>query len=85
MAWNRNNQLAVLFLGKQNLPEITEAQVLERFNAGFAGQNFGQLHDRIKADLTQEMRQGKLKQIQDGLGKQYNLKINKDKLKGGEL
>ncbi|MBL8019771.1 MAG: hypothetical protein JNM27_08915 [Leptospirales bacterium] len=87
--WNRNNQLAILFLGKQKIPEVTEQEIMDRFKLRqfdeFKNQSLGQVRDRLKAEIESGNRQALLKKTQDELSKKYNLKMFKDKLKGGEL
>lgn len=51
----------------------------------FKNQGLGQVRDRLKAEIESGNRQALLKKTQDELSKKYNLKIFKDKLKGGEI
>jgi len=87
--WNRNNQLTMLLLEQQKPEDVTEQQILDRYKLRqfdeFKDQALGAVHDRIKTELRMGSRQAALKKLQDDLSKKYNLKIHKEKLKGGEV
>lgn len=85
-----NDLLANLYLTREisnttiTDEEIKQAYELRRFNE-FKGKTLSQVRDRIEAGLMQEKRQSTFQRIKRELFETYNVKIERERLKEGQV
>jgi hypothetical protein len=83
--WNENNQLALLYLNKESPVKVTDAKIAERHQLLFRDKPLTQVRAQIVAEIERQEREAIMRQMKESLGKKFNLKIHRDKLKGDEI